>query len=83
MGLCGMLSEKLPRLSVLHRSLIGEGSHRHLSSYIRLNVNPKSPMELPIDSCEVIIIERLPSGVFADPFELQHLLQHRGKILHS
>ncbi|KAF3612373.1 putative protein vip1-like, partial [Capsicum annuum] len=26
-------------------------------------------------SFEVIIVERLPSGVFADPFELQHLVQ--------
>lgn len=25
--------------------------------------------------CKAIVIERLPSGVFADPFELQHLTQ--------
>ncbi|KAJ8544067.1 hypothetical protein K7X08_025685 [Anisodus acutangulus] len=33
-----------------------------------------SPFQSP-KSCEVIIVERLPSGVFADPFELQHLVQ--------
>lgn len=84
-GFCGILQDNLnlvPRLSVLKRNLIGEGSHRHLSASIRLNIDPKSITELlPTLSCEVIIIERLPSGVFADPFELQHLLQRGGKIL--
>ncbi|KAE8055662.1 hypothetical protein FH972_012488 [Carpinus fangiana] len=78
-GFCGILQDNLnlvPRLSVLKRNLIGEGSHRHISSSIRLNIDPKSITELPTLSCEVIIVERLPSGVFADPFELQHLLQH-------
>ncbi|XP_062147187.1 uncharacterized protein LOC133854923 isoform X2 [Alnus glutinosa] len=78
-GICGILQDNLnlvPRLSVLKRNLIGEGSHRHLSTSIRLNIDPKSITELlPTLYCEVIIIERLPSGVFADPFELQHLLQ--------
>ncbi|KAG6636230.1 phosphatidylinositol-glycan biosynthesis class X protein [Carya illinoinensis] len=74
-GLCGMLPDDLPRLSVLQQNLIGEGSHRLLSSSIRLNIEPKSLTKLPTHSCEVILIERLPIGVFADPFELQHLLQ--------
>lgn len=85
-GFCGILQDNLnlvPRLSVLKRNLIGEGSHRHLSTSIRLNIDPKSITELPTLSCEIITIERLPSGVFADPFELQHLLQRGGKILHS
>ncbi|KAG2680318.1 hypothetical protein I3760_11G094700 [Carya illinoinensis] len=82
-GLCGMLPDDLPRLSVLQQNLIGEGSHRLLSSSIRLNIEPKSLTKLPTHSCEVILIERLPIGVFADPFELQHLLQRGGKILHS
>lgn len=80
-GLCGMLPDDLPRLSVLQRNLIGEGSHRLLSSSIRLNIDPKSITKLPTHSCEVIIIERLPTGVFADSFELQHLLQRGGKYL--
>ncbi len=85
-GLCGTLPDTLnlvPKLSLIQRNLIGEGSHRHLSSSIRFNIDPKSITDLPTHSCEVIIIERLPSGVFADPFELQHLLQRGGKILYS
>ncbi|XP_015897554.3 uncharacterized protein LOC107431188 [Ziziphus jujuba] len=63
------------RHSVLHRSLVGEGSHRHLSSSIRFSFNLESTSELRPHECDVILIERLPSGVYADPFELQHLLQ--------
>ncbi|KAL5551028.1 hypothetical protein UlMin_001204 [Ulmus minor] len=64
-----------PKLSDLKRGLIGEGSHRHLSSSVRLSIQQKSISELSNHNCEVILVERLPSGVFADPFELQHLLQ--------
>lgn len=63
------------KLSILHRNLAGEGSHRHISSAISLHTHPESLSQLPTHFCEVIIIERLPSGVFADPFELQHLHQ--------
>ncbi|KAM4073452.1 hypothetical protein ACB094_10G020200 [Castanea mollissima] len=79
LGMCGKLPDNLnlvPRLSVLQHNLIGEGSHRHLSSSIRFSMDLESITDLSTHSCEVIIIERLPSGVFADPFELQHLLQH-------
>ncbi|KAJ8544068.1 hypothetical protein K7X08_025686 [Anisodus acutangulus] len=63
-----------PKLTVLHQKLIGEGSHRRLSSSLRLKRSSES-ISSPPKSCEVIIVERLPSGVFADPFELQHLVQ--------
>ncbi|KAH0642893.1 hypothetical protein KY289_033867 [Solanum tuberosum] len=63
-----------PKLSALHGKLIGEGSHRRLSSTLRLKMSSES-ISRPPKSCEVIIVERLPSGVFADPFELQHLVQ--------
>ncbi|XWS49531.1 hypothetical protein CRYUN_Cryun12cG0011000 [Craigia yunnanensis] len=66
------------RLSVLEHSLVGEGSHRHLSSSIRLQIEADSSPKLPAHFCEVIIIQRLPLGVFADPFELQHL--HERKV---
>ncbi|XVE65321.1 hypothetical protein DITRI_Ditri07aG0171700 [Diplodiscus trichospermus] len=66
------------RLSVVERSLIGEGSHRLLSSSIRLQIEAASSPKLPAHFCEVIIIRRLPLGVFADPFELQHL--HERKV---
>ncbi|PQQ03163.1 hypothetical protein Pyn_39267 [Prunus yedoensis var. nudiflora] len=77
-GMCEVLPHDLSlvvKLSILHRNLIGHGSHRHLTSSIRVNIKPESISELPTHHCKVIIIERLPSGVFADPFELQHLLQ--------
>lgn len=53
---------------------MGEGSHRRLSSSIRLE------SEHSLQSCEGIIIEKLPSGVFADPFELQHLVHRKGRF---
>ena len=64
------------RLSDLKRTLIGEGSHRSVSTLIKFQTQ-QLKCELLSYSCEFIIIERLPSGVFADPFELQHLV-HRG-----
>ncbi|KAJ0054265.1 hypothetical protein Pint_03476 [Pistacia integerrima] len=79
-GLCEVLPDNLrpvSKHSVLQRHLIGEGSHRHLSSSIRFDIDPKSVAQLPINYCEVLVVERLPAGVFADPFELQHL-QQRG-----
>lgn len=81
-GLCEVLPHDLSfvvRPPILHHNLIGRGSHRHLTSSIRVNIKPEPMYELPTHHCELIIIERLPSGVFADPFELQHLLQRGGK----
>ncbi|XP_057975944.1 uncharacterized protein LOC131163365 [Malania oleifera] len=62
-------------LSILERYLVGEGSHRRLFSSVKINVQQDSIYDLPAHFCKVLIIERLPLGVFADPFELQHLLQ--------
>ncbi|KAL3499968.1 hypothetical protein ACH5RR_039061 [Cinchona calisaya] len=73
---------QMPRLVGLNRNLIGEGSHRGLFSTIRLeslSLSSSSKEEVVANACEVILIERLPSGVFADPFELQHLI-HRGVL---
>lgn len=80
-----MLQDKIdhaPRLSLLQRRLIGEGSHRRLSTSVRFDINQESVSQLPDHYCEAIIIEKMPSGVFADPFELQDLL-HRGGNLPS
>ncbi|XP_056692388.1 uncharacterized protein [Spinacia oleracea] len=65
------------KLLQLERRLIGEGSHRRLSSSVRLSIQPNLIADFSSQMCEIIIIERLPSGVFADPFELQHLI-YRG-----
>ncbi|GAB2225813.1 hypothetical protein Droror1_Dr00021580 [Drosera rotundifolia] len=59
----------------LHHNLVGEGSHRHLSSYLRYSIEPDSISDPSGQQCEIIFIERLPSGVFADPFEYQHLIR--------
>lgn len=78
LGLFEVLKDKyhvVPALSGLHRNVNGEGSHRHLSSSIIFKLPLELKTELIAHSCEFIIIERLPSGVFADPFELQHLVQ--------
>ncbi|KAJ1435964.1 Glycosylphosphatidylinositol-mannosyltransferase I, PIG-X/PBN1 [Sesbania bispinosa] len=78
-GLCEALPDNhnfMLRLSVLKRNLIGEGSHRSVSTLIKFQTQQSESLsELLSYSCEFIIIERLPSGVFADPFELQRLVE--------
>ncbi|RYR55445.1 hypothetical protein Ahy_A06g030659 isoform B [Arachis hypogaea] len=78
-GLCQVLPKNhdfVPRLSVLKRELIGEGSHRHVSTLLKFQARrSESSSQLLSSSCDFIIIERLPTGVFADPFELQRLVQ--------
>ncbi|KAL3645555.1 hypothetical protein CASFOL_010735 [Castilleja foliolosa] len=64
-----------PTLSGLRRDVTGEGSHRRLYSSIRFKLQRKLQTEFTAHSCEVIIVERLPNGVFADPFELHHLVE--------
>ncbi|MED6122393.1 hypothetical protein PIB30_039327 [Stylosanthes scabra] len=81
-GSCQMLPENhdfvVPRLSVLKRNLIGEGSHRHVSTMLKFqSQQSESLSQLLSSSCDFIVIERLPTGVFADPFELQRLVQRR------
>ncbi|XP_058093586.1 uncharacterized protein LOC131239748 [Magnolia sinica] len=63
------------RLSALRRHLIGEGSHRHLVSSMKFDFHSDAITALSAYLCRVVVIERLPSGTFADPFELQHLVQ--------
>ncbi|CAM8886200.1 unnamed protein product [Rhodiola kirilowii] len=71
----GKNSELMLKLSLLERYLIGEGSHRRLSTAFRLELAFESQSEIGTGACEVIFVERLPLGVSADPFELQHLRQ--------
>lgn len=67
--------DAVSRLVDLNRRLIGEGSHRHLATTVRFDLGLLPTNQLQACSLEVIMIERLPSGVFADPFELQHFVQ--------
>lgn len=63
------------KLSALRRHLIGEGSHRRLLSWMEFDNPLDAKSMFSLNSCEAVVIERLPSGVFADPFELQRLVQ--------
>lgn len=63
--------------SKLHRLLIGEGSHRRLTSAMTFHIQLDTMSWFDSHSCDATIIERLPVGVFADPFELQHLVQRQ------
>ncbi|KAL3834939.1 hypothetical protein ACJIZ3_009675 [Penstemon smallii] len=80
LGLSKVLQDKnyaVPTVSVLKRNIVGEGSHRLLSSSVRIKMQPDLKSVLTANSCSLTVIEKLPLGVFADPFELQHLV-HRG-----
>ncbi|KAK9120514.1 hypothetical protein Syun_018131 [Stephania yunnanensis] len=78
---CKKLPETLTStigLSSLQHDLIGEGSHRRLHTSLKLHTErEKIASELSKHVCRVVAVQRLPNGVFADPFELQHLVQRR------
>lgn len=77
---CQGLASNIDTLGLLNldRKLRGEGSHRHIISTLKfLNQSDISSL-VGTQECEAVIIERLPVGVFADPFELQHLVNHKG-----
>jgi phosphatidylinositol glycan class X len=67
---------KVIKIFNLHRSLEGEGSHRRLISKIIGIESDSSSTYLDGFNCELVIIESL-NGVFADPFELQRLVNRR------
>ncbi|XP_030466344.2 uncharacterized protein LOC115685405 [Syzygium oleosum] len=66
------------KLSDLDRHLTGEGSHRSLFTSIRISVDEEFAAKSLFSFCEAVLVERLPSGVFADPFELQHVRDRGG-----
>ncbi|KAF3336903.1 phosphatidylinositol-glycan biosynthesis class X protein [Carex littledalei] len=73
-GLCIVKVIKIPNF---YRSLEGEGSHRRLISKLKVEVDSDfSSTYLDRFQCELVIIESL-NGVFADPFELQRLVNHK------
>lgn len=69
------------KLSDLDRHLTGEGSHRSLFTSIRISVDEEFAAKSLFSFCEAVLVERLPSGVFADPFELQRVRDRGGKFL--
>uniref|UniRef100_A0A453JSL9 Phosphatidylinositol-glycan biosynthesis class X protein n=4 Tax=Aegilops tauschii subsp. strangulata TaxID=200361 RepID=A0A453JSL9_AEGTS len=78
--LCKGLADELdvPTLSEVNRQLVGEGSHRRLIYSVKFG-NFKDAMIQFLDGYDanLVIIEKLPSGVFADPFELQHFVERK------
>ncbi|KAL5206346.1 hypothetical protein ABZP36_034555 [Zizania latifolia] len=67
-----------PVLSKLHRQLVGEGSHRHLVYHVKFANCPDAMVNfLDSYSANLVVIENLPNGVFADPFELQHFVERK------
>ncbi|XP_078178975.1 phosphatidylinositol-glycan biosynthesis class X-like protein [Carex rostrata] len=69
--------EEVIKIPNLHRSLEGEGSHRRLISKLKVEVDSDfSSTYLNRFHCELVIIESL-NGVFADPFELQRLVNRK------
>jgi phosphatidylinositol glycan class X len=70
----------VPALSEVHRQLVAEGSHRRLVYSVKFG-NCEDGVVKKIDGYDanLVIIEKLPSGVFADPFELQHFVERKGE----
>lgn len=60
----------------ISRTLIGRGAHRMLQSTVTLSGSPGSSQRLH-DGCYLRLVQSLPTGVFADQFELQGI-QRRG-----
>ncbi|XP_042459153.1 phosphatidylinositol-glycan biosynthesis class X protein-like isoform X2 [Zingiber officinale] len=76
---CKGLASNIGTLGILNldRKLNGEGSHRHIISTLRFLNQADINSLVGTQECEAVIIERLPVGIFADPFELQHLVNHK------
>lgn len=76
---CGKQHSAELEMIDLQRMLIGKGAHRQLSSSMKFKYQRNYSSELNHPFCEIVMMERLPSGIFADPFELQRLV-HRGGL---
>ncbi|KAJ1266173.1 hypothetical protein BS78_08G130900 [Paspalum vaginatum] len=79
--LCKGLADdvEVPTLSKLQRQLVGEGSHRRLVYSVEFGGACRGAMVNFLDGYDahLVIIEKLPNGVFADPFELQHFVERK------
>ena len=81
--LCKGLTDavEVPTLSELHRQLVGEGSHRRLVYSVKFGACQDAMVNfLDGYDAHLVIIEKLPNGVFADPFELQHFVERKGEF---
>lgn len=81
--LCTGLADdvEVPMLSKLRRQLVGEGSHRRIVYYMDFGACEGAMVNfLDRYDAHLVIFEKLPDGVFADPFELYHFVELRGEI---
>jgi len=81
--LCKGLTDavEVPTLSELHRQLVGEGSHRRLVYSVKFGACQDAMVNfLDGYDAHLVITEKLPNGVFADPFELQHFVERKGEF---
>ncbi|CAL1528821.1 unnamed protein product [Lymnaea stagnalis] len=60
----------------MDRSLIGQGFHRDLNTYIVLDKDLRGLYTSP--ECSLLLIETLPAGVYADPFQLSSMVPFGG-----
>lgn len=63
----------------LERSLLGSGAHREVHSAIavELDLGLELPETSVTDDCDLVLLEPLSNGVFADPFQLNRLQQQK------
>lgn len=73
----GDASERLWALQGAERLLVGNGAHRVLRTVVLL-ARPSELVGTNSEVCTLRMLERLPTGVFADQFELQGLKRHGG-----
>lgn len=66
-------------LQDLERTLVGNGAHRTLQSVVTVALHSGHTIESQQPHCYLRILERLPTGVFADQYELQGL-RRRGVV---
>jgi GPI mannosyltransferase 1 subunit X len=81
--LCKGLADdvEVPMLSKLRRQLVGKGSHRRLVYSVDFGAHEGAMVNfLDHYDAHLVIFEKLPDGVFADPFELQHFVERKGEI---
>ncbi|CAL5092625.1 unnamed protein product [Urochloa decumbens] len=71
-------TDQLAHHRELHRQLVGEGSHRRLVYSMKFGACQDAMVNfLDGYDAHLVIIEKLPNGVFADPFELQHFVERK------
>jgi len=66
-------------LQDFQRRLVGSGAHRTLISVVTVSAS-SGLVQRRSETCRLRLVERLPTGIYADQFELQGI-QRRGGIL--